>query len=108
MLSTASLSATEVSFCFWWKSEEIGEKKSVMRIDCLPLPLLADISTAFQLPSTTTIKMLSDFHQNTTFVRLFRGILENRISVHGNFPDQLAGTSIPAEKCAKQNIIEVL
>ena len=106
MLSTASLSATEVSFCFWWKSEEIGEKKSVMRIDCLPLPLLADISTAFPLPSTTTIKMLSDFHQNTAFLQVFREILENEISVHGNFPDQLAGTSIPGEKCLKQNIIE--
>ena len=106
MLSTASLSATEVSLCFWWKSEEIGEKKSVMRIDCLPLPLLADISTAFPLPTTATIKMLLDFHQNTAFVQLFREILENEISVHRNFQDQLAGTSIPGEKCLKQNIIE--
>ena len=50
--------------------------------------------------------MLSDFHQNTAFLQLFREILENEISVHRNFPDQLAGTSIPGEKCLKQNIIE--
>ena len=41
-------------------------------------------------------------------MQLFREILENEISVHRNFPDQLAGTSIPAEKCFNQDIIEVL